>query len=178
MLLIVENDLAFARFLLDTAREKGFKGLVTSLGAAALALTREYKPHAITLDIYLPDIDGWRVLERLKNDVSTRHIPVCVISTDESRAQALSSGALAFVAKPIQSKDLLDKLLSFMGDFIGQGKKRFLVIEPDENRRSHIRECIEGEDIEIIARRAARPRIRFWTSNASTAWFWVPRPPV
>ena len=71
VLLIVENDLGFARFLLDTAREKGFKGLVTSLGAAALALTREYKPTAITLDIFLPDIEGWRVLERLKNDMAT-----------------------------------------------------------------------------------------------------------
>src|SRR5207302_11357532 len=92
ILLIVENDIGFARFLLDAAREKGFKGLVTSLGAAALALAREYDPDAITLDIYLPDIAGWRVLERLKNDVATRHIPVCVVSTDEARDQALASG--------------------------------------------------------------------------------------
>ena len=111
VLLIVENDLGFARFLLDAAREKGFKGLVTSLGAAALAMAREYKPDAITLDIFLPDIDGWRVLERLKNDVATRHIPVCVISTDEARERALASGALAFVAKPIQTRDTLDELL-------------------------------------------------------------------
>ena len=85
VLLIVENDLAFSRFLLDTAREKGFKGLVTSLGATALALAREYKPTAITLDIFLSDIEGWRVLERLKNDIGARHIPICVISTDEAR---------------------------------------------------------------------------------------------
>ena len=85
MLLIVENDLPFARLLLEVAREKGFKGLVTSLGAAALAMTRDYKPDAITLDICLPDIDGWRVLDRLKNDMTTRHIPVCVISTEEAR---------------------------------------------------------------------------------------------
>ena len=88
VLLIVENDLNFARFMLETAREKGFKGLVTSLGAAALAMAREYKPDAVTLDICLPDIDGWRVLERLKNDVDTRHIPVCVISTEEARERA------------------------------------------------------------------------------------------
>ena len=84
VLLIVENDTGFARFLLDAAREKGFKGLVTSLGAAALALTREYDPDAISLDIHLPDIDGWRVLERLKKDPATRHIPVCVVSTDDA----------------------------------------------------------------------------------------------
>ena len=92
VLLIVENDLAFARFLLDAAREKGFKGIVTSLGASALALATEYKPSAITLDIYLPDLDGWRVLDRLKNDLINRHIPVCVISTDDSRERALAAG--------------------------------------------------------------------------------------
>src|SRR5262249_30811345 len=82
VLLIVENDLGFASFLLDAAREKGFKGLVTSLGAAALALAREYEPDALTLDIFLPDVEGWRVLDRLKNDMNTRHIPVCVVSTE------------------------------------------------------------------------------------------------
>src|SRR5207245_11235916 len=83
ILLIIENDLSFARFLLESAREKGFKGIVTSMGAAALTLAAEHKPAAITLDIHLPDIDGWRVMARLKNDLATRHIPICVISTDE-----------------------------------------------------------------------------------------------
>ena len=75
VLLIVENDLAFARFLLETAREQGFKGIVTSQGVAALELAGQFKPSAITLDLFLPDIDGWRVLHRLKNDAATRHIP-------------------------------------------------------------------------------------------------------
>ena len=70
VLLIVENDEAFARFLLEAARNKGMKGLVTSLGATALALVRQYQPHAVTLDLHLPDIDGWRVMERLKCDVA------------------------------------------------------------------------------------------------------------
>src|SRR5207244_13353617 len=108
VLLIVEDDVGFARFLLDAARDKGFKGLVTSLGAAALAMAREYKPDALTLDIFLPDIEGWRVLDRLKNDITTRHIPICVVSTDEARERSLNSGALAFVAKPIKTKDLID----------------------------------------------------------------------
>ena len=111
VLLIVENDHRFARFLLDTAREKGFKGLVTSLGAAALVMVREYKPNAITFDISLPDIDGWRVLERLKNDIAHRHIPVHVISTEDAGERALHAGARRFLAKPIQSKDLVDRLL-------------------------------------------------------------------
>src|SRR5262249_29923278 len=151
ILLIVENELSFARFLLDTAREKGYKGLVTSLGASALALTREYKPDAITLDIYLPDIEGWRVLERLKNDVATRHIPVCVISTDDSRDRALASGALAFVAKPIQSADLLDGLFAYLAGYLGRARKSLLVVEPDPERRRRVLECLDAEDVEIAA---------------------------
>ena len=69
VVLIVENDLPFAKVLLETARENGFKGLVTSQGAAALALAREFTADLITLDMNLPDIDGWRVLDRLKSDL-------------------------------------------------------------------------------------------------------------
>jgi signal transduction histidine kinase/CheY-like chemotaxis protein/HAMP domain-containing protein len=151
VLLIAENDLGFARFLLDAAREKGFKGLVTSLGAATLALTRDYKPDAITLDIFLPDMQGWRVLERLKNDLTTRHIPVCIISTDEARERALGSGALAFVAKPIQSRDVLDRLLDTLGDFVARPRKRLLVVEQDPARRAEVLRCLDDEDLQLSA---------------------------
>jgi HAMP domain-containing protein/signal transduction histidine kinase/CheY-like chemotaxis protein len=149
VLLIVENDLGFARFLLETARESGFKGLVTSLGAAALAMAREFKPDAITLDIFLPDIEGWRVLERLKNDMVTRHIPVCVISTDEGRGRAYSSGALAFVAKPIQTKDALDELVALLKDYANRPVKHLLVVEQDGGQRERIRKRLAAPDIEI-----------------------------
>jgi HAMP domain-containing protein/signal transduction histidine kinase/CheY-like chemotaxis protein len=151
VLLIVENDLAFARLLLDAAREKGFKGIVTSLGAAALALTQDYKPAAITLDIYLPDMDGWRVLERLKNDMDMRHIPVCVVSTDESRARALSDGALAFLPKPVHSKDALDKFLDDLREYLGRDRKRLLCIEPNPAKSEEIVQLIRSDDIQVIA---------------------------
>src|SRR5262249_54177441 len=117
VLLIVDNDLSFARFLLDVAHEQGFKVLATSLGAAALAMTREYNPAAITLDICLPDIDGWRVLDRLKNDVQTRHIPVCVISTEEDSQRGMQLGAMGVVAKPIRTKDTLERALAQIKQF-------------------------------------------------------------
>jgi signal transduction histidine kinase/DNA-binding response OmpR family regulator/HAMP domain-containing protein len=142
VLLIVENDLVFSRFLLETAREKGFKGLVTSFGASALALTREYKPAAVTLDILLPDIEGWRVLERLKNDMATRHIPVCVISTEEARERALNSGALCFVPKPIRGKDVLDALLESVRSYTAPGRRNVLVVQPDPARRREIEDCM------------------------------------
>jgi CheY-like chemotaxis protein len=93
VVLIVENESMFARYLLDAVRERGMKGITTSLGVTALALAAEYKPSAVTLDIHLPDIAGWRVLDRLKNDPQMRHVPVAVISTDEARDRALDSGA-------------------------------------------------------------------------------------
>jgi CheY-like chemotaxis protein len=151
VILIVENDLAFARFVLDVAHDKGFKGLVTSLGAAALAMAKEYKPDALTLDIFLPDIEGWRVLERLKNDIQTRHIPVCVVSTEEARERALGAGALAFVAKPIKTRETIDLLLDVLRDFGQRKMKSLLVVEPETDRREHILECIHTDDIQVTS---------------------------
>ena len=94
--------------LLDAARIAGFKGLVSNTGAGALTMAREFHPAVITLDIFLPDMQGWRILDRLKTDVATRHIPICVVSTDDSRERALQAGAIGFVAKPLQSKDDVD----------------------------------------------------------------------
>jgi HAMP domain-containing protein/signal transduction histidine kinase/DNA-binding response OmpR family regulator len=149
VLLIVENDLGFARFLLDAARERGFKGLVTSLGASALALARDYKADAITLDIYLPDMEGWRVLDRLRNDTATRHIPVCVISTDDARERSLSAGTLTFVPKPIQSKDTLDLLLESLRDFLSRPIKSLLLVEPDAARRQRFLDQLQLDDVQL-----------------------------
>jgi signal transduction histidine kinase/CheY-like chemotaxis protein/HAMP domain-containing protein len=151
VVLIVENDMGFAKFLLELARERGMKGLVTSLGAAAYTYAREYKPEAITLDIHLPDIDGWRVLERLKNDLTTRHVPVCVISTDDARNRALASGVLAFVAKPIQSRDVLDKLLDHTSEFAARTTRTVLVVEPDAARRKQIVAELETDELRVVA---------------------------
>jgi HAMP domain-containing protein/signal transduction histidine kinase/CheY-like chemotaxis protein len=151
ILLIVENDLGFARFLLDIAREKGFKGLVTSLGAAALAMARDFGPDAVTLDIYLPDIDGWRVLERLKHDIHTRHIPVCVVSTDDARERAFNDGVLDFVAKPVKTRDTLDALLDRVTEFISRPQKSLLLVEPDNDRRNQILDLLGADDVQVTS---------------------------
>jgi CheY-like chemotaxis protein len=151
VILIVENDLAFARVLLEAAREKGFKGLVTSLGAAALAMTREHEPDLITLDILLPDIEGWRVMDRLKNDVSTRHIPVCIMSTEESRERALTSGAVGFVAKPLQTRAAVDELIDRLNDYQRLESKHLVVVEPDARQLERIRDLLAVDDVHITA---------------------------
>jgi len=151
VLLIVENDLAFARFLLDAARAKGFKGLVTSMGAGALTLASQYKPSAVTLDMYLPDMEGWRVLDRIKHDLGVRHMPVCVISTDDSKERAFRSGAMAFVEKPIQSKEVLDSMLDRLRAYLMRAQRRLLVALRDTGARRELLAQLEDEQIAVTA---------------------------
>jgi CheY-like chemotaxis protein len=152
VVLIVENDLAFAKVLLEAAREQGFKGVVTSQGTAALTIVNELKPSAILLDIFLPDIEGWRVLSRLKNDLTTRSIPVHVISTEEARDRALDSGARRFIAKPIQSRKAVDQVLEEIHLYTTTERRRLLLVEPDPVRLTTIREYLAGlENVDVIS---------------------------
>ncbi|MBC7469594.1 MAG: response regulator, partial [Ramlibacter sp.] len=155
VLLIVENDLAFARFLLDAARAKGFKGLVTAMGAGALTLANQYKPSAITLDMYLPDMDGWRVLDRMKQDLGARHIPVCVISTDDAKEGAFKSGAMAFVEKPVRSKEVLDEMLDKLRGYVGRPRRSVLVAIKDVEARRELSEQLGEEQIHAVVVRSA-----------------------
>ena len=95
VLLIVEDDPHYARVLCDLSRDKGFKVLMAATGSDALTLAREYKPTAISLDVFLPDMLGWTVLNHLKQDSATRHIPVQMLTLDEDRHHGLSRGAFA-----------------------------------------------------------------------------------
>ncbi|MFL6697915.1 MAG: response regulator, partial [Vitreoscilla sp.] len=149
VLLIVENDLAFARILLAGGRAAGFKGLVTSTGASALTLAREFHPSVITLDIHLPDMPGWRILDRLKADLVTRHIPICVVSTDDARDRALQSGALGFLAKPLQSADEADAVLAQLHAYAERSTKRLAVVMPPSARRSAFVATLDT-DVDIV----------------------------
>ncbi len=106
VLLIVEDDVHYASILCDLSREKGFKVLVALRGAEALALAREFHPTAISLDVSLPDMLGWTVLNHLKQDPATRHIPVQMLTMDEDWHHGLSHGAFAFVTKPTTTEGL------------------------------------------------------------------------
>jgi len=151
VLLIVENDLAFASVLLQAARRVGFKGLVSGSGAAALTMIRDYQPAVITLDIYLPDMAGWRILERLKSDLATRHIPICVVSTDDSRDRALRSGAIAFLSKPLQSLDVVEQALAQLVEFAERRKKRLLVVMKPSTVRERYLHALDVDTEVVIA---------------------------
>jgi CheY-like chemotaxis protein len=148
--LIVEDDVPFARILLDMAHEKGFKGIVATRGETALHLAARYRPDAITLDIQLPDMEGWTVLDRLKHDRITRHIPVHIISADEEAARGLRLGAFAQIQKPV-TKDALDDAFSKIQGFLERPNKSLLVIEDNEAQRNAIVELIGEGDVEITA---------------------------
>ncbi len=158
VLLIVENDLAFARVLLEAARQAGLKGLVSTTGAGALTMTREYHPSLLTLDIFLPDMQGWRILDRLKTDLMTRHIPVCVVSTDESRDRALQAGAIGFLAKPLQSKDAVDLAIADLSRYLDQTAKRLLVAMPDSALRQDFLATLDAEIEPVVVEQAAAAR--------------------
>ena len=150
VLLIVENDTAFARELLESARTHGFRGLVTPLGAGALCLTRDYQPHAIVLDPDLPDMDGWRVLSRLKNDLLMRHVPVCVISTHADRERALEAGALGFAAKPTQSRGEIDRTLEALHELVDRPQRHLLLAMDESGERDRIAELLRGADVDVV----------------------------
>ncbi|MBA3500984.1 MAG: response regulator, partial [Deltaproteobacteria bacterium] len=149
-LLIVEDDPHYARILLGIARTKGLKGIVASRGQQGLALAREYMPTAITLDVFLPDMLGWTVLNNLKLDARTRHIPVQMLSVEEERQHGLSHGALSYLVKPATTGDLenaFDKLRTYAAPHT----KRLLVIEDNDIERASIVELLAHDDIEIDA---------------------------
>ena len=147
-LLIVEDDHHYAHVLLRLAREKGFKGIVANRGNAAIALARQYKPTAITLDIFLPDMLGWTVLNNLKLSSETRHIPVQIVSVEEERQHGLSHGAFAYTIKPATTEGL-EQCFDRIKNFVIPRIKRLLIVEDNEVERQSIVELLRHDDIEI-----------------------------
>jgi CheY-like chemotaxis protein len=150
VLLIVEDDPAFSSVLLQAAHEKNFKGIVASRGSDALELARRHRIDAITLDLRLPDIDGWRVLSRLKDDPATRHIPVQILSADETTDLGLKNGAISHLMKPIQP-ERLEEMLSSLVNFVSRPVKNLLVVEDNELQRQNTVELIGGEGVNTWA---------------------------
>jgi CheY-like chemotaxis protein len=151
VLLIVEDDLAFAQILLDLARARGFKGLVATQAETALRLVRSFAVDAITLDLQLPDRSGWSVLDRLKHDGRTSHIPVHIISVAEEHGhRGLSMGAVGYLHKPA-TKEALDSVLDRLKEFIEKRVRKLLVVEDNEAQRKSIAELIGNHDVETTS---------------------------
>jgi HAMP domain-containing protein/CheY-like chemotaxis protein/signal transduction histidine kinase len=145
VLLVIEDDEAFGRTLLGQVREHGFRGVVARTGAQGLEFARNLQPQAITLDLRLPDMDGWVVLDQLKHTPATRHIPVHVISGLDEAARGLECGAIAFLQKPV-SAEALDGAMVAIESFLARRVKRLLIVEDDATQRKSLCELIGAED--------------------------------
>jgi signal transduction histidine kinase/CheY-like chemotaxis protein len=149
VLLVVVNDVNFARFLIDLAHENGFKVVLAQRGSSALKLAAQVRPHAITLDINLPDIDGWRVLNRLKVDPAQRHVPVQIITTDEDRERGLRMGAIGALTKPLKNRDELDETFVRIKSAIEPRVRNVLLVHENAEGGGEIESLIGGDDIRL-----------------------------
>jgi CheY-like chemotaxis protein/two-component sensor histidine kinase len=150
LILVVEDDVSFALILRDIAREMGFRCVLAHSANEGLAAAVRFNPGAILLDVGLPDHSGLGVLDQLKRDPRTRHIPVHVVSAADHRREALELGAVGYALKPVKREELIEALrrLELKSS---QGVRRVLIVEDDARQRDSIRELLANGDVEITA---------------------------
>ncbi|WP_043605390.1 response regulator [Novosphingobium sp. Rr 2-17] len=149
LLLVVEDDAIFAGIVRDLSREMGFQCLVTGTAEEGLKLARMYKPHAVVLDVGLPDQSGLALLDRLKRDVDTRHIPVHIVSGSDHTQVALSLGAVGYLVKPVKREDLAG-VLQALSDRLVTGTRRVLIVEDDAVQRDAVSRLLASGDVETV----------------------------
>jgi CheY-like chemotaxis protein/CHASE3 domain sensor protein len=150
VVLIVEDDARFAAILRDLAREMGFRCIVTHSANDALTAALHYRPSAVLLDINLPDHSGLGVLDRLKHDARTRHVPVYVASVADFAHEALELGAIGYALKPVKREQLIEAFQQLEAKS-SQRLRRVLIVEDDERQRDSIRQLLANPGVEIIA---------------------------
>jgi CheY-like chemotaxis protein/CHASE3 domain sensor protein len=149
-ILVVEDDPSFARILHDLAREIGFQCLIASTAEDALAIARQYLPNAVLLDVGLPDNSGLSVLDRLKQDKRTRHIPVHVVSAGDHSKTALSLGAIGYMIKPVKHEDIVEALKQIEVRIAG-GMRQVLIVEDDPVQRDSLAKLLGSSNVETVA---------------------------
>ena len=154
LILIVDDDVAFASILRDLAREMGFQCVVTTSAVDGVAAAALYRPKAILLDMNLPDHSGLGVLDQLKRNAQTRHIPVHIVSVADYTHQALAMGALGYALKPVRRDELVDALQRLEAKF-SQSRRHILIVEDDERQRSSIMQLLGNGDVQISAVKSA-----------------------
>ncbi|QDR79630.1 response regulator [Sporomusa termitida] len=152
ILLIVEDDVKFAGILSAMAKSKGFKAVVTLKGGDAIELVRKYMPAAVILDLRLPDIDGWAILERLKSDIDIRHIPVHIVSAEDERIRGLQKGALSYLNKPVSNENL-KKMFENIGTGLNGSVQNLLVVS-DNHKKWNVKQILHDIDVKVTAKSA------------------------
>lgn len=149
VLLVIEDDETFAAIVRDLSREMGFHSVVARTAEEAVRVAREFSPNAIVLDVGLPDQSGLSVLDRLKNDVQTRHIPIHVISAGDHTRTAFSLGAVGYLTKPV-SREQLVGVLNKLEAKLEQQMHRVLIVEDDERQREAVARLLGSRDVETV----------------------------
>lgn len=149
VILAIEDDALFARTLVDMIRRKGHRALAAGNGESGLYLARQYRPTGILLDVMLPGIDGWTVIERLKRDPATRQIPVHFVSGTDESARARDVGAIGFLTKPVE-RDALLEALEHLLESAPHGPRRMLLVDDDADSRLAVTSLLDSEKIEIV----------------------------
>jgi signal transduction histidine kinase/CheY-like chemotaxis protein/HAMP domain-containing protein len=145
-LLIIEDDRQFSSLLMTLAWEKDFKCVVAEDGKTGLDLATQYKPHAIILDVGLPQMDGWTVMEKLKENPETRHIPVLFMSASDKEKEAKQMGAIGYLLKPINMAEL-EEAFKTLECFIAKDMKDLLVVTDNENHQQNILKVVKSEQV-------------------------------
>jgi signal transduction histidine kinase/CheY-like chemotaxis protein/CHASE3 domain sensor protein len=149
VLLVIEDDDAFAAILRDLSREMGFRSLVAGTAEEALILARNFMPSAIILDVGLPDQIGLTVLDRLKRDVKMRHIPIHIVSASDHAETAFSLGAVGYVLKPAKREQLVEVLRKLEAR-LSQRVHRVLIVEDDPVQREAVAKLLTSHDVETV----------------------------
>jgi len=159
IILLIEDDPAFARILADMIRRNGHRVLAAADGESGLALAREYRPTGVLLDVMLPGMDGWSVMERLKADEATRHIPVHFISAIDEATRGRELGAVGFLTKPVSREAInaaFERLLHF-----AEGKtRRLLMVDDDSASRTAVRTMLRRDGVDIDEADSAEAALR------------------
>ena len=148
-ILVIEDDKRFAQILCDLAREMDFECHLAYNAADGLAFAAQSLPSAIVLDVNLPDFSGLGVLDQLKRNPATRHIPVHVVSVADYSQEAMGRGAIGYALKPVKREELVQALQRLEAKFT-QHLRRVLVVEDDERQRESVRHLLSSEDVEIV----------------------------
>lgn len=163
-ILIIEDDMKFAKILYDLAHERDFKCLIAEDGEQGLVMANQYKPSAVILDVSLPGIDGWTVMEKLKDNPETWHIPVHFMSASEKTIDAMKMGAIGFLTKPISPKKL-NQAFKKIEDTLAKTIKKLLVVEDDEVQRKSIIELIGNGDVKTISAETGKKALKLLKSK-------------
>ena len=149
LLLVVEDDANFATIVSDLGRQAGFQCIVASTAEEALALAKQFKPSAAVLDVGLPDQSGLTVLDRLKRDDATRHIPIHIVSGSDHSQTAMSLGAVGYLLKPVKQEDL-SEILTSLNSKLAQKMRRVLIVEDDTVQRDAVGKLLGSADVKTV----------------------------